>query len=280
MIANGSHHARYMRRALALARRGGLAVKPNPLVGAILVQNNKIIGCGWHEYFGGPHAEINAISDAGGKAQGSTLYVTLEPCNHEGHTGPCTEAILQAGIREVYFSTSDPNSAVRGNGANFLSQHSVFVHGGILHHLASELNASWFHWLATGEPLVTGAIVRGLNGGIAEVPGEDALTAELSLSQEVFLTDDGLIFNGRKSSLGYTTPEETLRRLGRDKFQSLVLFTKSEMRKFAELRLLKRLFVIHEEGFLRDTWDLPFSHSELLAVRKCGKKGVSLYQLS
>ena len=106
----------YMKRALALARRGIGRVAPNPMVGCLVVKNNLIIGKGWHEFYGGDHAEVMALKDAGEQASGSTLYVTLEPCNHTGKTGPCAEAIIKAGVDKVVYAMPDPNSSVTGGG--------------------------------------------------------------------------------------------------------------------------------------------------------------------
>lgn len=106
-----------MERALELAARGMGQVEPNPTVGAVLVREGKIVGEGYHEYFGGPHAEVNAINSAGELARGATLYVTLEPCNHFGKTPPCTDAIIDAGIKEVVYGEVDRNPLASGGAA-------------------------------------------------------------------------------------------------------------------------------------------------------------------
>ncbi len=113
-------HEQYMRLALDLARRGIGTVEPNPAVGCVIVQANHIIGKGWHEKFGGPHAEINALSDCwkhGYNPAGATIYVTLEPCKHFGKTPPCTEAVVMAGIKKVVYAAPDPYE-ISGGGAN------------------------------------------------------------------------------------------------------------------------------------------------------------------
>ena len=104
----------YMDMALELAKHGMGAVNPNPLVGAVIVKNEKVIGKGWHERFGGLHAERNALADCKESTEGATIYVTLEPCCHYGKTPPCTEAILASGIRRVVIGSSDPNPLVAG----------------------------------------------------------------------------------------------------------------------------------------------------------------------
>lgn len=125
-MSNESADKYYITRAFELAALGRGQVEPNPEVGAVLVKDGKIVGEGFHEIFGGPHAEINAISNAGEAAQGATLYVTLEPCNHFGKTPPCTDAIIRAGIVEVIYAATDSNT-VAGGGAERLATAGVSV---------------------------------------------------------------------------------------------------------------------------------------------------------
>lgn len=120
---------RLMGRALALAARG--RTSPNPQVGAVLVSGGEVVGEGWHERCGGPHAEVNALGRAGARARGADLYVTLEPCNHFGRTPPCTDAILAAGVARVFFGFSDPDPAVAGGGAARLAAEGVEVVAGV-----------------------------------------------------------------------------------------------------------------------------------------------------
>src|SRR5947199_2426501 len=110
----------WMRRALELAERGRGFVEPNPLVGAVLVRDGKLLGEGWHQRFGAAHAEVNALAAAGDAARGATLYVTLEPCCHHGKTPPCTDAVLRAGVARVVAALTDPFPQVAGQGAALL----------------------------------------------------------------------------------------------------------------------------------------------------------------
>jgi pyrimidine deaminase RibD-like protein/riboflavin biosynthesis pyrimidine reductase len=143
-----------MYRALALARRGVGSASPNPMVGALVVQRGAIIGVGWHRCAGAAHAEVEALNQAGSAAKGGDLYVSLEPCNHQGKTPPCTEAILRAGVKRVFYAMDDPNPNVSGGGAERLKEEGLLVISGMLSLQASEINAPWLHWLRTGEPLV------------------------------------------------------------------------------------------------------------------------------
>ncbi|MGH8711155.1 MAG: bifunctional diaminohydroxyphosphoribosylaminopyrimidine deaminase/5-amino-6-(5-phosphoribosylamino)uracil reductase RibD, partial [Burkholderiales bacterium] len=116
---------RYMAQALRLAEQGLYTTSPNPRVGCIIVHKGKVIGQSWHERAGQPHAEINALNVAGEKARGATVYVTLEPCNHHGQTGPCSEALIKAGVARVVAAVRDPNPMVNGGGLEKLKQAGI-----------------------------------------------------------------------------------------------------------------------------------------------------------
>lgn len=164
--------ARFMERALRLAQKGYGHTSPNPIVGAVLVQKGKIIAEGWHQRAGQPHAEIEAIRNAGAKSKGATLYVTLEPCCTHGRTPPCTEAILTAGIRRVVVGATDPNPAHRGKGIEILKKAGVEVKNGVLAKEAAELNRAFNHWIVHRTPFVTVKAAMTLDGKIASKTGE------------------------------------------------------------------------------------------------------------
>ena len=115
----------YMRLAMELALKGGNRVSPNPLVGAVIVKDGEIIGQGYHEEYGGPHAEINALRSADRSPEGATMYVTLEPCCHHGKTPPCTEAVIRSGISKVVVGAKDPNPLVAGRGMSILREKEI-----------------------------------------------------------------------------------------------------------------------------------------------------------
>jgi len=148
------NHEHYMSDALTLARRGRGRTSPNPMVGAVIVRNGEVVGEGWHERCGGNHAERNALAAAGDKAAGATLYVTLEPCCHYGKTPPCTEAILEAGIRTVVIGARDPNPLVDGGGIRILREHGVDVVQDVLRDACDELNEVFFHYITQKTPYV------------------------------------------------------------------------------------------------------------------------------
>lgn len=161
-----------MRTALVLARKGLGKVSPNPMVGCVIVNNGKVVGKGYHEYFGGPHAEINALREAGDEAVGSTLYVTLEPCNHVGKTPPCTDAIIKAGVSRVVAAVQDPNPRVKGRGLVRLKQKSIEVSEGILAEEAKRMNSFYFKKRRNRKTKVVVKFAMSIDGKIATWTGD------------------------------------------------------------------------------------------------------------
>lgn len=166
-----SVHAEHMRRALELALVGELSARPNPMVGAVVVADGKRVGEGFHIRAGGPHAEIHALAAAGKAAQGADLYCTLEPCNHSGRTGPCTEAVIAAGIKRVFIGALDPNSWVAGKGVERLRAAGIEVVSGIEEAACTAANEVFNHWISEFRPFVTLKLAMSLDGRIAGAPG-------------------------------------------------------------------------------------------------------------
>jgi len=161
---------KYMWVALRLARRGIGSVEPNPAVGAVIVKANQIIGSGWHKKFGGPHAEINALEDCktlGVNPRGAAMYVTLEPCSHEGKTGPCTNTIIKAGVAKVFVATIDPSEHAGGKGIEQLRNAGIEVQTGICETEARLLNAPFIKFAATGKCWVTLKWAQSIDGKVA-----------------------------------------------------------------------------------------------------------------
>ena len=161
----------YMRRALRLAKKGEGAVSPNPMVGAVIVRDGRIIGEGWHECCGMNHAEINAIEKALGTIAGSTLYVTLEPCSHHGRTPPCAERLIAEKPARVVIGAVDPNPRVAGRGIRALEAAGIAVTVGVLETECRELNEIFFKFISTGLPFVTLKYAQTLDGRIATATG-------------------------------------------------------------------------------------------------------------
>jgi len=158
---------KFMEMALRLARRGISSVEPNPAVGAIIIKANQIIGRGWHKKFGDPHAEINV------RPNGATMYVTLEPCSHEGKTGPCTQAIISAGIAKVFVAMTDPSEHASGRGIEQLRKAGIEVHTGICEAQAKMLNAPFIKFTTTGKCWVTLKWAQSIDGKVAWADGID-----------------------------------------------------------------------------------------------------------
>ena len=158
-----------MREAIRLASRGMGRTSPNPMVGAVIVKEGKIVGTGYHKGIGTPHAEGVAINRAGKNAAGATLYVNFEPCCHWGRTPPCTQAIINAGIKEVHASIIDPSLWVNGKGIKELKDAGIKVIVGELKDKASELNATYIKWAKTGLPYVILKAAITLDGKIADI---------------------------------------------------------------------------------------------------------------
>ena len=184
----------YMSRALEVAEKGRGKVRPNPLVGCVLVKDGNVIAEGWHDHLGGLHAEQMAIHDAeekGHSTNGATAYITLEPCNHFGRTPPCTEALLWAGISEVVIAHGDPNPLVRGNGVSVLEEAGIKVESGLLEDEAAEQMREFLHWCENRRPYVTVKVAVDANGSVDDL-SKDAgrFTSEECLKQVHVLRKD------------------------------------------------------------------------------------------
>lgn len=161
----------YMEMALSLAEKGRGYTSPNPMVGAVVVSGGTVVGRGYHRAYGGPHAEVYALDEAGEKARGATLYVTLEPCNHTGKTPPCTRKILAAGIADVVMALADPNPLASG-GADFLRANGVRVRDGVCEDQARKQNEIFIHHVTTKRPFVIVKYAATLDGRIATRTGD------------------------------------------------------------------------------------------------------------
>ena len=162
----------HMARALQLAARGRYSAHPNPMVGCVLVNHGEVVGEGWHERAGGPHAEINALREAGDKANGAVAYVSLEPCAHHGKTPPCTQALIAAGISSVITAMHDPFEEVAGRGLEALSEAGIETDVGLMQVAAEALNTGFVSRVSRGRPFVRLKIAASLDGAIAMEDGE------------------------------------------------------------------------------------------------------------
>ena len=162
---------KYMAEALAIAQYAMGRTSPNPMVGAVIVRDGRVVGQGWHRQAGTPHAEVHALRQAGELAQGATMYVTLEPCSHHGRTGPCTEAVIAAGIKKVIVAMADPNPLVAGKGIARLRDAGIEVIEGVLAEKSANINEVFIKWISTGKPFVVLKSAMSLDGKIAAHTG-------------------------------------------------------------------------------------------------------------
>ena len=161
----------WMQRALELASKGLFTTRPNPMVGCVLVKNQQVVGEGWHQWAGQPHAEVHALRPAGDQARGSTAYVTLEPCAHHGRTGPCADALIAAGVVRVVAAMVDPDPRVAGQGLQRLQDAGIEVHSGVLEAQSRELNRGFLSRIERRRPWVRMKIAMSLDGKVALADG-------------------------------------------------------------------------------------------------------------
>ncbi|MEE9334694.1 MAG: bifunctional diaminohydroxyphosphoribosylaminopyrimidine deaminase/5-amino-6-(5-phosphoribosylamino)uracil reductase RibD [Granulosicoccaceae bacterium] len=210
-------HKHYMQRAIALAKKASGQVTPNPLVGCVVVNHNKIVGEGYHQVCGQAHAEVNALNDAGKQAKGSTIYVTLEPCSHKGKTPPCANAIINAGVSRVVYAVADPNPTASG-GAALLREHGIETIQGLEENAAQHLARFFLHHVRFGTPYVVAKYASSIDGKIACHTGNSQwITGELARhrSHELRQSVDGILVGAQtviddNPSLTVRLPETTL----------------------------------------------------------------------
>ncbi len=174
-----------MARALQLAEKGLYTTAPNPRVGCVLVNEDKVVGEGWHERAGGPHAEVHALAQAGSKARGATAYVSLEPCCHHGRTPPCSEALIKAGVARVVVAMQDPNPEVAGKGLAQLQAAGIVVSSGLLQAQAELLNPGFIQRMRIGRPWVRCKMAMSVDGRTAMASGESQWITSSAARQQV-----------------------------------------------------------------------------------------------
>ena len=231
----------YMRRALSLAKLGMFTAHPNPRVGCVLVKDNAVVGEGWHRRTGEAHAEINALQAAGAAAAGSTAYLTLEPCAHEGKTPPCADALVAAGIARLVVAMQDPNPQVAGQGLEKARTAGIDVRTGLLAAEAERLNEGFVSRMSRGRPLVRMKIAASLDGATAMKSGESQWItgAEARRDAHRLRASSGAVMTGIETALrddpSLTVRDETL---GEDPLQPCRVVLDSHLRLPATARML------------------------------------------
>ncbi len=228
----------YMKRALKLAGKGEGHVSPNPMVGAVIVKDGRIIGEGYHKKFGENHAEINAINSASETIKGSTVYVTLEPCSHWGKTPPCTDKIIRVNPSRIVIGTADPNPLVSGRGIDILRSHGIKTEVGILEEECRKLNEIFFKFIRTNIPFITLKFAQTIDGKIATSTGNSRwISSEPSLkfAHKLRSSHDAIMVGA--GTIITDDPELTVRRT-RGK-NPLRIVADSTLRIQANARILK-----------------------------------------
>jgi diaminohydroxyphosphoribosylaminopyrimidine deaminase/5-amino-6-(5-phosphoribosylamino)uracil reductase len=230
----------FMARALELAMRGQYTADPNPCVGCVLVQDGRILAEGWHVVAGGPHAEADALAKAGAAARGSTAYVSLEPCDHQGRTPPCTQALLAAGVARVVYAMDDPNPLVAGKGAARLRAQGVAVQSGLLADRAEQLNRGFLQRMRTGRPYVRVKMAASLDGRTALASGESRWITSRPAREDVqhFRARSSVILTGVGTILA-DDPALNVR-LAESNRQPLRVVLDSQLRTPSDSRVLQR----------------------------------------
>jgi len=226
-------HREFLKEALRLAEKGRGLVSPNPMVGAVIVSGSRVLGRGWHKAFGMPHAEIEALREAGKKAKGATLYVNLEPCCHYGKTPPCTGAIAEAGMKEVFCSMEDPNPLVAGKGIEELERNGIRVRKGILEEEARQLNSAYITCITQKRPYIILKWAQTLDGKIATHTGDSKwitgegtreLVKKLRFEMDAILVGVNTVIRDNPS-LDYVFPSFQTQKVfeGRKRYHKIVL---------------------------------------------------------
>lgn len=249
-----SADTRYIKRCLDLARRGSGSVSPNPMVGCVVVKSGKVIGEGYHQRFGGHHAERNALENAKTSVRGAVLYVNLEPCSHYGKTPPCVDVIIESGIRRVIVGMLDPNPLVAGRGVKILREAGIEVSVGTMEDECREFNKAFFKYIRTGLPYVVVKIAQTLDGYIASKihPGWITSPQSRKLVHQWRSEYDAVLIGA--GTVNADNPSLTVRQVkGRQPFRIVVdgtLISDPAARIYND-RHVEKTYLVCEERYLR-----------------------------
>lgn len=265
----------YMENALKLAEQGRFTVSPNPMVGCIIVKDNQIVGTGFHERAGEPHAEIHALKEAGKKAHHADVYVTLEPCCHYGRTPPCTEALIQAGVKRVFIACKDPNPLVAGKGIHQLNAAGIETLVGIKEKEALELNKIFFHFMIHQRPFVITKWAMSLDGKTMTHPEDSRIISDENCHTHAHTTRQTVdaILIGSKTAL-QDNPQLTVRHasITHLKNQPLRLILASQGNLPLDLTLLS-------DNFLDKTRIIVTESTDKNWIEKAKQKNITVWIL-
>jgi len=234
----------FMARALQLAERGRVSVAPNPMVGCVIVNQDQVVGEGWHLRAGEAHAEVLALEMAGARARGATVYVTLEPCSHIGRTGPCADALIEAGVSELIYASQDPNPAVAGEGLERLQAAGITVCGPLLEAQARQLNRGFFKRHEQSEPWISVKTAMSLDGRTAMASGQSQwITSPAARADVQQLRARSCAVVTGIGTVSYDDPSMTVRDVAAEDGairQPLRVVVDSQLRLCADAALLKQ----------------------------------------
>ncbi|MFW2421385.1 MAG: bifunctional diaminohydroxyphosphoribosylaminopyrimidine deaminase/5-amino-6-(5-phosphoribosylamino)uracil reductase RibD [Porticoccaceae bacterium] len=234
----------FMARALQLAERGRVSVAPNPMVGCVIVNQDQVVGEGWHLRAGEAHAEVLALEMAGARARGATVYVTLEPCSHTGRTGPCADALIEAGVSELIYASQDPNPAVAGEGLERLQAAGITVCGPLLEAQARQLNRGFFKRHEQSEPWISVKTAMSLDGRTAMASGQSQwITSPAARADVQQLRARSCAVVTGIGTVSYDDPSMTVRDVAAEDGairQPLRVVVDSQLRLCADAALLKQ----------------------------------------
>jgi diaminohydroxyphosphoribosylaminopyrimidine deaminase/5-amino-6-(5-phosphoribosylamino)uracil reductase len=264
----------YMKEVIRFARKGMGCVSPNPLVGAIIVKNNKVLSKGYHKKYGSPHAEVDAIAKLNKtEIRNSTLYVNLEPCVHYGKTPPCADSIIQSGIKKVIIGNQDPNPIVNGKGIEKLKKAGIEVETGVMNESCLDLNKAYFKYITQKKPYVTIKIAQTLDGKISTLKGKSKWITSTSSRRYVhkMRMENDAILVGVNTVL-IDDPELTVRMIREKGKKTKRIILDSTLRIKENIRLLK-----HTDP--HNTIIVTTSRASAKKIRLLENKGVNLWIL-
>ena len=274
----------YMKLALALARKGRGYVSPNPMVGAVIVKNGRIISRGYHKRFGDNHAEINAINNTTEDIAGSTLYVNLEPCCHKGKTPPCIDSIIEHKIARVIIGTIDSNPLVSCRGIDCLQNHGIEIKTGVLEPECRKLNEKFFHYMETGLPFVTIKYAQTLDGRIATATGESqwiSSEASLKFTHQLRAAHDAILVGA--GTVIKDNPELTVRLVrGRNPLRVIVdseLKISQQAKVFQNISGARTLIATIKTAHDPQFQNIAGSGAEIITIKADRKGNVDLKKL-
>jgi len=257
-----------MSQALALAKKSQGQSRPNPSVGALIVKNGTIVGRGFHSVYGEDHAEVLALQEAGPLSKGADLYITLEPCNHQGKTPPCTESIISAGITNVFIAMKDPNPLVNGSGTNYLKRNGINVTSGIMEEDAKKINRGFINRMVNSKPYVRSKIAMSFDGKTSLFDGQSQwITCEASRADvQKWRSKSCAILTG-KGTINSDNPRLSVRKISSQKQPlRIILDSHLNVKESSEILQQDNVIVIYGDDLNLNLQKLKKSRARFVKI--------------